>query len=306
MAQSSHCSISISQGHKAFSSQPFEVSNSLLCSLSQFRSHSPSPAAGPPLISELTAQALTLSSDLLAPPLFGSIAVARRRSRPSPIASFWRHIPDKQPHDLHHQPTENVFCSVIDPKHANQIVSCLNQIAPLENLRHVKRIQKKNLEGGQIQLSEMYKQAGSQFRDELQCHNLPSYLVKDINARLEGIQPKVRSSDGNSSGYNAGEIKPLNVHPKKSSPKAKGSSRVTSLFGASLLGQFHKFSMRNYWNSNFDYLMGSQKLLQLVSDSSKASNTSTDKKEIKDNKDSKSESHCSNEPHWPSGILNNG
>ncbi|KAK7261153.1 hypothetical protein RIF29_27458 [Crotalaria pallida] len=63
------------------------------------------------------------------------------------------HIPDKQPHDLHHQPTENVFCSVIDPKHANQIVRCLNQIAPLENLRHVKRIQKKNLEGGQIQLS---------------------------------------------------------------------------------------------------------------------------------------------------------
>ncbi|KAK7267504.1 hypothetical protein RIF29_20179 [Crotalaria pallida] len=80
-------------------------------------------------------------------------------------------------------------------------------------------------------IEEMYKQAGSQFRDELQRHNLPSYLVKDINARLEGIQPKVRSSDGNSSGYNAGEIKPLNVHPKKSSPKAKGSSRDTSLFG---------------------------------------------------------------------------
>ncbi|KAF1879232.1 hypothetical protein Lal_00047906, partial [Lupinus albus] len=76
---------------------------------------------------------------------------------------------------------------------------------------------------------EMYAQAGSQFRDELQRHNLPSSLVNDINARLEGIQPKVRSSDG--SGYNSGEIKPLNVNPKKSSPKAKSSSRESSLFG---------------------------------------------------------------------------
>lgn len=62
------------------------------------------------------------------------------------------HIPDKQPHDLHHQPTESVFASAIDPKHANQIVRRLNQIAPLEDLRHVKRIQKKVLEGGQIEL----------------------------------------------------------------------------------------------------------------------------------------------------------
>ncbi|XP_020223190.1 tRNA-specific adenosine deaminase TAD3 isoform X1 [Cajanus cajan] len=62
------------------------------------------------------------------------------------------HIPDKEPHDLHHQPTECVFASAIDPKHANQIVRCLNQIAPLEDLRHVKRIQKKVLEEGQIQL----------------------------------------------------------------------------------------------------------------------------------------------------------
>lgn len=53
--------------------------------------------------------------------------------------------------------------------------------------------------------------------------------MKDINARLEGIQPKVRSSDGIPSGYITGEIKPLSV--KKSSPKAKNSSRETSLFG---------------------------------------------------------------------------
>ncbi|XP_020239124.1 CLIP-associated protein [Cajanus cajan] len=80
-------------------------------------------------------------------------------------------------------------------------------------------------------IEEMYTQAGSQFRDELQRHNLPSSLVKAINARLEGIQPKVHSSDGISSGYIAGEIKPVGVNPKKSSPKAKSSSRESSLFG---------------------------------------------------------------------------
>ena len=55
--------------------------------------------------------------------------------------------------------------------------------------------------------------------------------MKAINARLEGIQPNVCSSDGISSGYNAGEIKPVGVNPKKSSPKHKSSSRETSLFG---------------------------------------------------------------------------
>ncbi|XP_027934181.1 CLIP-associated protein-like isoform X1 [Vigna unguiculata] len=80
-------------------------------------------------------------------------------------------------------------------------------------------------------IEEMYAQAGSQFRDELQRHNLPSSLVKAINARLEGIQPKVQSSDGIASGYIAGEIKPVGVNPKKSSPKAKSSSRESSLFG---------------------------------------------------------------------------
>ncbi|XP_045813021.1 tRNA-specific adenosine deaminase TAD3-like isoform X2 [Trifolium pratense] len=63
------------------------------------------------------------------------------------------HIPDEPPHDLHHQPTVSVFASSINPKHANQIVRRLNQIAPLEGLRHVKRIRKKVLEGGQIELS---------------------------------------------------------------------------------------------------------------------------------------------------------
>ncbi|CAJ2632810.1 unnamed protein product [Trifolium pratense] len=76
-------------------------------------------------------------------------------------------------------------------------------------------------------VEEMYTQAGPQFRDELHRYNLPSSLVKDINARLESIQPKVRS-DGIQPGYMTGEINPK---PKRNSPKAKSSSREASLFG---------------------------------------------------------------------------
>ncbi|KAK7840615.1 clip-associated protein [Quercus suber] len=80
-------------------------------------------------------------------------------------------------------------------------------------------------------IEEMYAQAGPQFRDELQRHNLPSSMVKDINARLERIEPQIRSSDGVTGNFAAGESKPASLNPKKSSPKAKSSSRETSLFG---------------------------------------------------------------------------
>ncbi|EOX94109.1 hypothetical protein QUC31_004416 [Theobroma cacao] len=82
-------------------------------------------------------------------------------------------------------------------------------------------------------IEEMYTQAGTQFRDELHRHQLPASMVRDINARLEKIEPQVRSSDGMLSGFGAGEIKPAILNPKKSSPRAKSSSssRETSLFG---------------------------------------------------------------------------
>ncbi|BFG42800.1 hypothetical protein CerSpe_290740 [Prunus speciosa] len=80
-------------------------------------------------------------------------------------------------------------------------------------------------------IEEMYTQAGPQFRDELQRHHLPMSMVKDINARLERIEPKVRSSDGLTSNFSAVETKHVSHNPKKSSPKAKSSSREVSLFG---------------------------------------------------------------------------
>ncbi|KAL8139120.1 hypothetical protein V2J09_005121, partial [Rumex salicifolius] len=80
-------------------------------------------------------------------------------------------------------------------------------------------------------IEEMYTQMGPQFLEELQRHQLPSYMVKDINARLERIEPKIRSSDSITNISSAPEHKLVNHNPKKSSPKAKNSSRETSLFG---------------------------------------------------------------------------
>lgn len=55
--------------------------------------------------------------------------------------------------------------------------------------------------------------------------------MRDINARLERIEPKVRSSDGLNVPFPAGEMRLMNANPKRSSPKAKNSSREMSLFG---------------------------------------------------------------------------
>ncbi|XP_058207371.1 CLIP-associated protein-like isoform X2 [Rhododendron vialii] len=80
-------------------------------------------------------------------------------------------------------------------------------------------------------IEEMYTQVGPQFGDELQRHHLSTSVLKDINARLERIEPKVHSSDGLASSYTAVEIKPAGLNPKRSSSKAKSSTREVSLFG---------------------------------------------------------------------------
>ncbi|KAF5766074.1 putative tRNA(adenine(34)) deaminase [Helianthus annuus] len=70
------------------------------------------------------------------------------------------HIPDKPPFPPHQQPTVNVYAAVIDPKHANTLIRKLNQILPLENLRHVKRVRKQHLDEGSTQLSVILCLAG--------------------------------------------------------------------------------------------------------------------------------------------------
>ncbi|KAL3620543.1 hypothetical protein CASFOL_035455 [Castilleja foliolosa] len=80
-------------------------------------------------------------------------------------------------------------------------------------------------------IEEMYTQAGSQFLEELHRHHLPASMLKDINARLEKIEPKVHSSDV-ANNYHHSETKPAILGTKKSSPRARSSTREASLFVA--------------------------------------------------------------------------
>ncbi|CAN6555822.1 unnamed protein product [Malus baccata var. baccata] len=75
------------------------------------------------------------------------------------MEEMWQivHIPDNPPIPPDQQPTVDAIASLIDPLFANTLVRRLNQIAPLENLRHVKRVHKKFVQGvhytGKTQLS---------------------------------------------------------------------------------------------------------------------------------------------------------
>ncbi|KAF9610756.1 hypothetical protein IFM89_024612 [Coptis chinensis] len=55
--------------------------------------------------------------------------------------------------------------------------------------------------------------------------------VKDINARLEKIEPKIRSSNGAAGQFLPGEMKFASLSHKKSSPKNKNLTREISLTG---------------------------------------------------------------------------
>ncbi|KAJ8899239.1 hypothetical protein K2173_012773 [Erythroxylum novogranatense] len=87
-------------------------------------------------------------------------------------------------------------------------------------------------EAALVCIEEMYAQFGTQFRDELHRHNIPTYMIKDINARLEKIEPQVRTSEGVMRNFAIVETRPTSFNPKKSSPKAKSSSKEMSLFRA--------------------------------------------------------------------------
>ncbi|KAJ4747074.1 CLIP-associating protein [Rhynchospora pubera] len=79
-------------------------------------------------------------------------------------------------------------------------------------------------------IEEIYKQMGPQFHEELQRHNLPSFMLKEINARVEKVEPKPRHSDGPGIPYVPSEVKSYNSNPKKSSPRNKSTPRESSLF----------------------------------------------------------------------------
>ncbi|XP_042478875.1 tRNA-specific adenosine deaminase TAD3-like [Macadamia integrifolia] len=89
------------------------------------------------------------------------------------------YVPDTPPCLINQQPTVDVFASLIEPKLANTLVRRLNQIAPLENLRHVKRIRKNCIEGGKPQLSVILCLA---LESENQSGTIPNDILELINA----------------------------------------------------------------------------------------------------------------------------
>ncbi|GFP84034.1 probable inactive tRNA-specific adenosine deaminase-like protein 3 [Phtheirospermum japonicum] len=95
-------------------------------------------------------------------------------------SEFWKiiHIPEKPPVLPHHQATVDVLVSVIDPKHTNTIVRKLNHIAPLEGLRHVKRVKKACLDGGKNQLSVVLCMAS---RNDGESNCMPEDVLELVN-----------------------------------------------------------------------------------------------------------------------------
>lgn len=99
------------------------------------------------------------------------------------------HIPDKPPFPPHQQPTVKVYAAVIDPKLTNTLIRKLNQILPLENLRHIKRVRKQCLDGGSTRLSAILCLAGE---NDSQLDIIPQEVVELIDSyQLETFITKV-------------------------------------------------------------------------------------------------------------------
>ncbi|KAL2468788.1 Cytidine/deoxycytidylate deaminase family protein [Forsythia ovata] len=97
--------------------------------------------------------------------------------RAASSSNCWKiiHIPDKPPIPPDNQPTTIVHAAAIEPQHANTIVRKLNQIAPLENLRHVKRVHKRCLDEGKIQLFVVLCMAPE---NDGKCNHMPEEVLE--------------------------------------------------------------------------------------------------------------------------------
>nr|CAB3450376.1 unnamed protein product [Digitaria exilis] len=80
-------------------------------------------------------------------------------------------------------------------------------------------------------IEEMYRNMGSQFHEELQRHNLPAYMLKEINSRLDKIEPNAPSFDGARMQCRAKESRSFNANTKRGSPRKKGTQMESTLFG---------------------------------------------------------------------------
>ncbi|CAL5340734.1 unnamed protein product [Camellia sinensis] len=121
------------------------------------------------------------------------------------------HIPEKPPIPPHQQPTVNVYAALIDPKHTNTLVRKLNQIAPLENLRHVKRVRKQHLEKGKTQLSVILCLA---CENGCQQDSIPNGVLELISSyQFANLLHYQKKSGKNSANYGQLRIihQPINI-----------------------------------------------------------------------------------------------
>ncbi|OEL27546.1 CLIP-associated protein [Dichanthelium oligosanthes] len=97
-------------------------------------------------------------------------------------------------------------------------------------------------------MEEMYKNMGSQFHEELRRHNLPAYMLKEINSRLDKIEPNAPSSNGARMQCRAKESRSISANPKRGSPRKKNTPRESTLFG----GKFYLPGFQFYYFGDMD------------------------------------------------------
>ncbi|XP_008810808.1 CLIP-associated protein-like isoform X1 [Phoenix dactylifera] len=86
-------------------------------------------------------------------------------------------------------------------------------------------------EAATLCIEELYTNVGPQFREELQRYHLPSSMMKEMNARLEKLEPKVHPSDGVGAHFISTEMKSFTSTQKRNSPKTKSIPRESLFAG---------------------------------------------------------------------------
>ncbi|KAF7081782.1 hypothetical protein CFC21_085689, partial [Triticum aestivum] len=61
--------------------------------------------------------------------------------------------------------------------------------------------------------------------------------LKEINSRLNRIEPKVPASDGTATQHKVAASRSVSVNPKRGSPRTKSTPRESTLFGGNLIGE---------------------------------------------------------------------
>ncbi|KAI0513654.1 hypothetical protein KFK09_009684 [Dendrobium nobile] len=148
------------------------------------------------------------------------------------------HVPDKPPSSPELS-TVDVLASVIEPKLANTLVRKLNQICPLENLRHVKRVQKRSVEG-KVELSVILCR---QNEHESLCAGMPNDVLQLASTyQLSPYKTKVAkyAALSKEEWKEQSKLWPTSYHPSTIPYEVTGFAEEES----QLIVKYMKFAMR--------------------------------------------------------------